>query len=196
MNRNDLRYLKTEEAIRKAFLACVDQRGFEQTRVAHICADARISRNTFYAHYADKHELMRSICVRAEQDMRRSMDDATLEDIATRSFRLPVAWCMEAVDRHRELLRLLIKCSRRETMSILARVFVDEPMRRITPDYEGALARPVAQLCRGYMVNAMFGFIEVWLEQPQPASLEEAKAVMETMCAAATNRFMQACVRE
>ncbi|MBW3095479.1 TetR family transcriptional regulator [Bifidobacterium sp. 64T4] len=55
--RRDLRVIRTETNIRKAFLELLRTKGFEKIRVQDITDAVMINRTTFYAHYRDKYEL-------------------------------------------------------------------------------------------------------------------------------------------
>lgn len=55
--RNDLRVVKTENAIRGAFVSLLGERPFEKITVTDILKRALINRKTFYAHYDDKFDL-------------------------------------------------------------------------------------------------------------------------------------------
>ena len=80
MNKNDLRYLKTEKNIINSFLECVDDLGFEKTRISDICHKAMISRNTFYAHYEDKYALLNDIISQLEKEMMEKVLKAELSE--------------------------------------------------------------------------------------------------------------------
>lgn len=58
----DLRILKTRKAIKEAFLAQVQKKGYERITVQDIADEAMINRNTFYLHYVDKPDLMENLC--------------------------------------------------------------------------------------------------------------------------------------
>ncbi len=58
MRKEDLRYTRTEDAIRQAFTDCVNTVGYTKTTVAMICRRAKINRKTFYGHYLDKEDLL------------------------------------------------------------------------------------------------------------------------------------------
>lgn len=57
-NSQDLRVLRTRNAIKQAFSELIEEKGFEFTSVKDITTRAMINRGTFYAHYQDKFELM------------------------------------------------------------------------------------------------------------------------------------------
>ena len=54
----DRRVRKSRQAIREAFVSLVLDKGYDAVTVEDIAERADIARATFYAHYADKHELL------------------------------------------------------------------------------------------------------------------------------------------
>ncbi|AJA46476.1 transcriptional regulator, TetR family [Clostridium pasteurianum DSM 525 = ATCC 6013] len=58
MNKNDKRYIQTEELILKVFYDLVYEKGFDRVTVKDITKDAGISRGAFYIHYEDKYDLL------------------------------------------------------------------------------------------------------------------------------------------
>ncbi|MBD3949993.1 TetR/AcrR family transcriptional regulator [Tuanshanicoccus lijuaniae] len=61
MNKNDLRYIKTEENLKQAYLYLLQNHNCQHITVKDICAIARCSRNTFYLHYETKEALFESV---------------------------------------------------------------------------------------------------------------------------------------
>ena len=49
---NDLRYVRTETAIRETFMTLVNEMPVSSITASELCRRARISRNAFYLHYA------------------------------------------------------------------------------------------------------------------------------------------------
>jgi AcrR family transcriptional regulator len=54
----DPRVLRTRKLIGEAFLAVLNETGFEELSIQDVADSAGINRATFYAHYADKYDLM------------------------------------------------------------------------------------------------------------------------------------------
>lgn len=54
----DLRVRRTKEAIRKALVELIEEKGFDSLTVKDITSRAKINRGTFYTHYQDKFDLM------------------------------------------------------------------------------------------------------------------------------------------
>lgn len=57
MNKNDLRVIKTKNALYISLLDLMKEKAFEEIKVSDICNRALINRSTFYAHYEDKYDL-------------------------------------------------------------------------------------------------------------------------------------------
>lgn len=58
MNKNDKRYIETEELILNVFSKLVYEKGFDKVTVSDITKAAGISRGAFYIHYEDKYALL------------------------------------------------------------------------------------------------------------------------------------------
>ena len=61
MNKNDLRYVKTEELILNTYLDLVRSHQRNIT-VTLLCKTARINSSTFYTHYSDMEALHKAVC--------------------------------------------------------------------------------------------------------------------------------------
>ncbi|WNS77905.1 TetR/AcrR family transcriptional regulator [Domibacillus sp. DTU_2020_1001157_1_SI_ALB_TIR_016] len=59
--KTDLRVLKTQKAIKEAFLSLIQKKGFEAVTIQDIAEEAMINRATFYLHYEDKYDLLEQI---------------------------------------------------------------------------------------------------------------------------------------
>ena len=56
----DRRTLRTRQALHQALIGLVLERGYDQVTVADIADAANVGRSTFYAHFTDKDDLLRS----------------------------------------------------------------------------------------------------------------------------------------
>lgn len=59
--KEDLRVIKTKQAIRQTFFELLEEKTFEKISVSDITGRAMINRATFYLHYKDKFDLMEQI---------------------------------------------------------------------------------------------------------------------------------------
>lgn len=60
-NKSDQRYLRTETAIREAFLRLLEETPLDKVSVRCLCEEAGISRNAFYLHYENTSALYRAL---------------------------------------------------------------------------------------------------------------------------------------
>ena len=58
MNKEDLRIIKTKNALKDALIVLMEDKQFEEIKISDICNIALINRSTFYAHYEDKYDLL------------------------------------------------------------------------------------------------------------------------------------------
>lgn len=56
--KKDLRVIKTKNLLYSTLIELLKDKSFEEIKVSDICNTALINRSTFYAHYADKYELL------------------------------------------------------------------------------------------------------------------------------------------
>lgn len=75
----DSRVLKTERAIKEAFMELVKEKGYNQVTVSDICKKSSINRNTFYLHYLDKDDLVGKMLKTAYSTMDNALKDYTIK---------------------------------------------------------------------------------------------------------------------
>ncbi len=61
MNSNDLRFIKTEENLKKSMLRLIENKSIEDISIKELCIEAKCSRNAFYQHYETKFDLYEAI---------------------------------------------------------------------------------------------------------------------------------------
>src|SRR4051812_46325883 len=60
----------------EAFAAAVSEHGYAATTIAHIVKNARVSKRTFYEHFADKEECFLALYVEASEIVRKGVEQA------------------------------------------------------------------------------------------------------------------------
>lgn len=108
-NTEDLRYQRTEAAIRKAFLGLLAHMPLERISVKRLCEEAHISRNAFYLHYENTtalyHALMGDLAGEVRTECLASLD--RLAATGSVDMELPRAIIAVLAER-KELLRTLL----------------------------------------------------------------------------------------
>ena len=70
--KNNIRYQDTEKKICDTFLYLLDKKGFSDITVNELCLEANINRSTFYAHFENIPDLIRSL----DASMRKQLMDS------------------------------------------------------------------------------------------------------------------------
>ena len=65
IHTSDPRVKRTRQLLQQAFLALMQEKGFQDTTVQDIADRATVNRATFYAHFTDKYDLIDS-CIREQ----------------------------------------------------------------------------------------------------------------------------------
>ena len=97
----DRRVERTQTALRSALLELVLERGWDAVSVQAVCARAQVGRSTFYAHYADKEELLLSGFDGLARELRAHVRRAGADRLAF------VGPLVSHVSAHRRLFRAL-----------------------------------------------------------------------------------------
>lgn len=79
MGRKDIRVIKTQRALATAMLTLLEKQDFQSITVNDLCAEARVSRSTFYLHFEDKYALLHFCAELMNQRLQGDEPAATLE---------------------------------------------------------------------------------------------------------------------
>lgn len=175
MNKNDLRWVKTEKNIKTAFLELVDEKGFEEASISDICERAMISRNTFYAHYCDKYALLNRLFEIIREDFQTNFIFFSDTKRLTR-------WYIENIDKNRRLVLILLKCPTVHFQDIIYDSVIRIPTLEKVPDFDFDSLDIKTRLNIVYMLDAMISFTKYWLEHYDEISKEEACGELAALC--------------
>ena len=139
MNKNDLRYIKTEKIIKESFKKCVKEHGFEKVTISMICEEGLISRNAFYLHFTDKYDLLDRIFDEFEKDFIKKCRLELSEDIKNKIFFNETSWYVDTVISNRKDFAFLIGCSRERVEEVMQKAVIEMPVRKIFPKFDEKL---------------------------------------------------------
>lgn len=109
MSKIDRRVRRTQDALQRAMLELILEKGFEATSVAEITERADVGRSTFYAHYADKEDLLQGSLENLGSYLREHLDAALAQTKPgvhpALSFCLPM---LEHADENRDLFDAIV----------------------------------------------------------------------------------------
>lgn len=75
MVKQDARITRTLQLIRQAFLELLTEKGFEQMTVQDILDKTLINRSTFYKHFANKNEVVKTIVEEVKQMVKAHLQE-------------------------------------------------------------------------------------------------------------------------
>lgn len=96
----DRRTLRTQTALRRAFMRLLHKRAYEKITVQEIIDEADVGRSTFYAHCSGKDQLLRLSLSFLREEMREAQAAVRKSGRAGLAFSLPL---LEHVAEHRHL---------------------------------------------------------------------------------------------
>lgn len=104
----DPRIERTQEALRGALMALIEERGFDAISVQDITERARLNRATFYLHYRDKQDLLLRT---SEAVFDRLVEEAGPIDPDNLAFQKPphqLVVVFQHVANHRDFYRVVL----------------------------------------------------------------------------------------
>ncbi|MFJ7952109.1 TetR/AcrR family transcriptional regulator [Lysinibacillus sp. NPDC096418] len=75
MTRQDLRVVKTKQALHQALLTLLGIKPLENISIAEICREAKVNRGTFYLHYEQKEKLFEEYFREIMVDLEHSYEE-------------------------------------------------------------------------------------------------------------------------
>jgi AcrR family transcriptional regulator len=109
--KEDLRIIKTRKALTDALYTLLQRYSFNKITVYDICAEAMVSRSTFYTHYSDKYALLERWLTELREDFARrfrTLSGGQLEENLCGTFLCNVKVCANLLgEADRELFALL-----------------------------------------------------------------------------------------
>ncbi|MCM3170097.1 TetR/AcrR family transcriptional regulator [Peribacillus frigoritolerans] len=77
MSNVDRRILKSQEAIKKAFIELMSEKNFDQITIQDIADKANVGRRTIYSHYLDKLDLLDKLIEEHINELRKLCESST-----------------------------------------------------------------------------------------------------------------------
>lgn len=178
MLKSDLRFKKTEKALKDAFLDLLLTTEISKLSVKTICEKAQISRNAFYQHYETKEHLYQSIQI----EILLAIEDAckpvvnNIENITISERRQYLDNILTAVDNNRDKIhKLLISQPAHFSMA-----FRDMLIKSISKPNE-TFATKVSMAYIHIFSGAISTFISYWLLETELSLLEAQEQLFDIL---------------
>ncbi len=174
MNSNDLRFIKTEENLKKALLSLMEKQQIEEISIKALCMEAKCSRNAFYQHYESKFNLYEAIMSDFLDVISQSSEPILIDQSAMGE---------EEIRKYTyKLLKTLYAC-RKELISLLRGnemfiVFLGNSLyQSFMNHYKKVSDNEITdqmRLATKYLSFGIAGFVEQWLSENK-IEIEEAQ---------------------
>ena len=177
MTKNeDRRVQRTQQLLRTALFALIQEKGFEKLSVQEIIDRANVGRATFYAHFDNKEDLLLSGFDAFRESLRQRQREArssptTLDEQAFAFSRDMIAH----VDEYRHLFKAMAgKNSGAAVQNVLRKLVVDF----VRDDLKAMVAgnksrRAVTDAVVEFIAGGLFGLLVWWLGSKDRLSIEE-----------------------
>lgn len=188
-NYNDLRIVRTIESIKEAFVALIEEKGFESITVKDITATAQINRGTFYAHYQDKYDLMN----RCQEEFMLEMSNIVKQNIAklvasintNNSILQPLEIAVlifEFLERNRKFIKAILGPNGDLSFQTKLKNFMWKTLFESTenPIKQVNLLVPGEYLV-SYIASAHIGVIQQWLLEDRKETPQEMAQILSTI---------------
>ena len=107
-NTEDLRYVRTETAIRAAFIDLAAHGPVASVSASAVCKQAGISRNAFYLHYSGVAQLYATLVSELVEDVRAESLASAKRRAATGDDQAFYELLLSSIARHEDMLRVLL----------------------------------------------------------------------------------------
>jgi AcrR family transcriptional regulator len=166
----DLRVRRTRKLLSDALVALLAKQPFESITVRQICERAMVHRATFYTHFTDKYELLRSVLNDVQADL---VQIQTSKDWDAESGHFLLGF-MDYVVAHRSLFTLLLVEKDAHSLTALMRhQFAAMTEAQVKAFQASGVHYSVpAPVMAQFFAGAILGVISWWLENDQPISAE------------------------
>ncbi|WP_295363258.1 TetR/AcrR family transcriptional regulator [uncultured Succinivibrio sp.] len=159
--KEDLRFKKTELAIRESFFHLLKNKKSSEITVAEISRHALLGRGTFYQHYRSIDDLVRTIEDEAISHMEKIYDQ-NAQDKKIENVGCLVVYLIEYFEKNRDNILLLIRNSNGEFTARAVNIFLK---KYISCDYKDTQEKVLRQdIIEGtFAICGFVGVINRWM---------------------------------
>jgi AcrR family transcriptional regulator len=181
MTKNeDRRVRRTQQLLRAALFALIQEKGFERLSVQDIIDRANVGRATFYAHFDNKEDLLLS----GFDTLRASLRERQREALSNRNTVDDQAFAfshdmLAHINEHRHLFKAMAgKRSGAAVQNVLRKLVIDLVRDDLKAMIEGVERhRAVTDAVAEFIAGGLFGLLVWWLGGKNRLSVEDLNAL-------------------
>lgn len=195
-NKTDRRIQRTTQALRKALMELIKEKGYDSISVEEITRRANIGRATFYLRYNDKEDLLIDVFREIANERIRMLAEipfsAWLPNVENPDIAIenkpspPFLMVFQHVANHAELYRILLKSEKSDRIlerirKIIAQSISEFMQTKIEKDPIPILFEIPIDLLAAYFSGALLSCVDWWMGPGQTYSTEEMTRMFQRL---------------
>lgn len=168
--KNDIRVIKTHQALTSSFFQLLSERKFEEITIHALCERAGIRRATFYKHFSDKYDffgfIMRQQQARYDAASGSPANDFDLPDYCVRICKYAISFFEE--NQHLVAASLESKMLPR-LFDIVSEQLTSDILQKIQSDiHKGRQCLVPPEILAPFLCGALIHALHAWVTSPLP----------------------------
>jgi len=195
-NKPDRRIQRTRQALRRALLDLIKEKGYDSISVEEITQRANLGRATFYLHYKDKEDLLIDEFSELANERARTLSgipfSAWLPNVENpdqpteNKPSSPFLMVFQHIADNNELYRILLKSEKSDRIlerirKIITQSITEFMQTKIENDPIPILFEVPIDLLAAYFSGALLSCVDWWLEQGRAYSTEEMTRMFQRL---------------
>jgi len=195
-HRTDRRIQRTRQALRKALLELIKEKGYDSLSVEEITQRANLGRATFYLHYKDKEDLLVDEFSELANERAHALSEipfsAWLPDLENPDRQIeskpiePLLMVFQHVANNTDIYRILLQNEKSDRTlerirKIVAQSISEFMQAKIENDPIPILFEVPIELLSAYFSGALLSCVDWWLEQGETYSPEEMTRMFQRL---------------
>ncbi len=169
----DVRAARSRTALRNTLISLLEQKPFEQVTIREIASKAKIGYATFFRHYPSKEALLNDLAA----GQISGLTEVVLPLLHSADLKLTSRAMFEYVWAHKTLWTALLTGGAAGTVKT---EFIRQ-MRQLAADEKPVDSWPPSDLRVAFSVAATLEILSWWLEQKEPASIEQMAETLDRL---------------
>jgi AcrR family transcriptional regulator len=195
-NRTDRRIQRTRQALRKALMELIKEKGYDAISVEQITQRANLGRTTFYLHYKDKEDLLVDEFSELANERARTLSEipfsAWLPDLENPEHTIenkpsePFLMVFQHVANNADIYRILLQNEKSDRIlerirKIITQAITEFMQTKVENDPIPLLLEVPIDLLAAYFSGALLSCVDWWLEQGSEYSPEEMTRMFQRL---------------
>lgn len=175
--KTDLRIIRTLKLIKEAFLALVEEKGFDAITIQDIANEAIINRATFYLHYYDKQDLLDKLNEEVFEQLSQLIKPTSYvenNEVIIAKLELMIQSIFENIDKNIQFYKVMLGGNGIYGVSNKIQAIIKENFKReflLLHLSQDNLTMPLDLLVE-FMASALMGMIRWWVINNQMYSAQ------------------------